>query len=295
MNRPLEECRKAFREHILPSFPQARRRFEERFKPSVELIRELPLATGKELVHNHPLYPDREARKLGLMIALLDADVALVALGLKPMALCQGPYRELMALMVRQIRPSMLFFFAGLELKRNGDAIEVFDPISLSLAGDDARGSRPSSRISGFYGSNVVPARYSHHELGYPGPLLAGKEAQKHEMELISGSRGYLDHPRQYYISHFGCKIYEMEPSASTLRARAAASALIEDIRRTPEEIESFALIRRREGLGSRIIRSVQIRRSEDQIGRWAITEYRADDAESAIAAQSTLARPPAR
>jgi len=274
MRRSLETYRRIFKEEILPSFPQARRRFEERFVPSVELIRELPLAIGRGLEHNHPLYPEREMRRLGLTVMLLDQDLALVALGLKPMALCQGHYSELMDSVVRQLRPSLLFHYAGLELRRRGDSMEIFDPESLAQAERMEECRKSSQRVSGHYGPGLVKAGYPHHHMGFPEPLRP-KDGPWEEMELISGSRGYLEHPRIFYIAHFACKIYGIEPSASTLRSRASASALIEDIRKSPGAIESFAMIRMRDGRRNRYLRSVLIKRSEGGPGEWAVREHK--------------------
>ena len=296
----LETYRDIFRKEVLPAFPPAQRRFERYFAQSCGVIRDMPLATHPGFRDYHPLAKTNRAsknadkRSVGdtrnqpgdtrnqpnpqLSVWLFDLDVALVALGIKPLALCSHAYSDLMHHMAKQYNFSMLFFNAGLEMRTNDDgSLEVYDPDELARAirrntGEDAQFSRVYDSLSSLeHRLGMMGGDYPHYLLGYPEERRIDPSTGKMPMELMAGSRGYLIEPESYYVAHFACKIADFQKSAPTLRARAISAALVEDIRKTPPEIESFAMIRESSPGDHAILQSVSIVRQEN--GPWSIKE----------------------
>jgi len=285
----LELYRDIFKKEILPTFPQAKRRFETYFAASCGVIRDMPLATHPGFRDYHPLAKIKNADKSGarssspsLSVWLFDLDVALVALGIKPLALCSHAYSNSMHHMATQLGFSMLFANAGLEMRAKEDgSLEIYDPHELALAiernngwdaGRAVRYRRAYDSLTNLeYMLETMGGDYPHYLLGYPEERRKDPLAGKMPMELMAGSRGYLVEPDSYYVAHFACKITDFEKSAPTLRARAAAAALVEDIRKTPQEIESFAMIRESSQGDHAILQSISIIRPEN--GPWKIGE----------------------
>lgn len=276
MKRRMEAYRMVYSKRILPAFPDSKERFENHFRASCELIRELPLVTSPDLHAHHPHAKDEKYRDHGLLVFLFSTDIALVALGLKPLALCEGVLSHHMKDLERSLRGSMMFFSARLEMRTimNG-GVEVYDPVLLSAAIKKAKKINVRPEQLPAYLDSVEYMRMSRNEqypyylLGYPEEKRKGRKAWEEEMELSSGSRGFLDPPRHYYISHFACSIYDVPKSAEALDARASAAALIEDIRGSPAGIESFAMIRSKRVNGGRIHQGVRIVRLEGRPGIW--------------------------
>jgi len=279
MSSRLDRFRTIFRREILPAFPESIERFERYFRASCDLIAEMPIITSGDLAHHHP--EKAEGHSPGsLTVWLFNLDVGLVALGLKPLALCGKLFAPYMRNMAKDLRSSMMISEAGLDIRSAEDGqIEIYDPAMI------CRMMRKHLKMKvdpgGVYDilSNlefrrvIAGEEYPHYLLGYPEKHRKGRRGWEEEMEMLSGSRGFLRYPEMYYVSHFACKMYDLDRNTKTLRARASASALIEDIRRSPPEIESFAMIRTPALRGGNVVAGVGIKRLEGEAGIWQVRD----------------------
>lgn len=279
MGSRLDRFRTIFRREILPHFPESGERFERYFRHSCDLIAEMPIITSKDLAHYHPERANGHTPG-SLSVWLFNLDVGLVALGLKPLALCGKVFAPYMRNMAKDLRSSMMIREAGLDLRSANDGqIEVYDPAMI------CRMMRKHLKLkvepSGVYDvlanldfRRVISGEdYPYYLLGYPEKHRKGRQGWEEEKEMFSGSRGFLRHPEMYYVSHFACKMYDAETNKKTLRARASAAALIEDIRRSPPEIESFAMIRTPALRGGNVVAGVGIKRLEGEAGIWQVQD----------------------
>lgn len=274
-----DRFRTIFRREILPAFPETAERFERYFRQSCDLISEMPIVTSKDLAHYHPERADGHTQG-SLSVWLFNLDVGLVALGLKPLALCGKVFAPYMRNMVNEIRGSTMIREAGLEIRSAEDGqIEVYD--SQMICRLMRKHLKLKADPSGVYDilANlefrrvVSKEEYPYYLLGYPEKHRKGRQGWEDELELFSGSRGFLRYPEMYYVSHFACKMYDLEMNMKTLKARASAAALIEDIRRSPQEIESFALIRTPALRGGKVVAGIGIRRLEGEAGIWQVRD----------------------
>jgi len=239
-----EACRKAFAEKVLPAFPKARERFDQRFEASCDLIEALPLVTDRGFRRYHPEARSTDAE---LRVWMLAVDVALTALGIKPLALLGIVFDERMGQSMEDPSFRKLLRDAGLETISKGERVtKVYDPrmaaheLGLILG----RGVHPAEAKDaiGQMERQVGQGNYPHNLLGYPEQIDYGAGTG---YGFMCGSRGLLA-DGSLYMSHLGFVGYDIALLRKHLLPLAYAMAIVELIRASDSAIRSHARITRR-------------------------------------------------
>ena len=229
--------RQSFEELVLPHFPRARTRFQRHFRASYDVIRSFRSRRSKTW--------DPDSKRSSA--TYLPLDLAFTLLGLKPLSLCEWWHPT-----AKSKRFGELLGRAGLEFhvhsKHADPGVEVYDPVLAA------------GPISKMLGREIAPAevkhvvddvahgdRYGHELLGYPDPYPACRKLVEDTGGLatnfalrVENEGNAFGYP---YRSDFSCLVHDPERILPSLFARAAAAAVVEDIREAPLDIVSKASI----------------------------------------------------
>ncbi len=249
-----DACNSLFRERVLPKFPIANERFSRHFKDSFELIQNLPTFTNRGVVHYHPLF--KKMKREDLTVTTFPIEVALCSLGLKPLA-SYGGFASALIGMKSQIEN------AGLRMTICPSGVEIFEPVGASRLLTEILNRKIAVENLEEAFKEVSPS-HVWKLLGYTNGLKDGDLSQLH---FRLGSKGYLEFPSLYYMSHLGWRIYSEYSVGTMMEDRAATVAIVEEIRGTPASLISEAVIRSYQKETS----SVSIRRNPNQLGDWTI------------------------
>lgn len=264
----LEACRELFRQEVLPKFPAASERFQRYFIESYELVRALPTVGVNIPKHN------RDRGDLGSEpVVYFSQDIALTALGIKPLALEGKVARTLLD----RFGPRILSD-AGLEVLSKEPGMDhalledygIYDPeLVAPILSILLNRTIPPQHVATAlkeYLQERGDAPISHELLGYP-------EARLREVEsgyFIADSHDRASTPS--YLAHFGCRLHTPQLVLPNLKAWASTAALVEEIRNSPPSVTSIACIFGIPGWGKRRV-TMTIKRSAETVGNWDVSQ----------------------
>lgn len=270
MANSTETFRSIFRERVLPNFHHTKARFDKYFKQSCELLKALPIVSDQGFMRFHPFAKEDAGRNKGLEVKVSDLYFAFCALGIKPLATSscfnEEPFRDF----VKKHGPGP---FKAARLEWSGGM--MFDPVLCApiLSKILNRKVDPKDVGCAIQEANFGD-KYPHELLGYP------ERVQENDppMGFFVDTAGFLDRPSAYYVSHFGCSVWNKNTVLPHLEAWASAAALVEDIREAPESISIQAALEYKFNKpGHKTYESVKIKRS-DKAGEWSVIPEESSD-----------------
>jgi len=262
----LEACRELFRRDVLPRFPTASERFQRYFTGSYDLLLVLPTVD-----HNILRYNKERGEFEPTPVSCLPQDIALTALGIKPLALCDSTSEASVKMLIERFGIGLLSD-AGLELLSLGPiGAYIYDPRLVApvvsvLLNRRVYSEEVAGALREYLEGCQKADQFPHALLGYPEPLQYGAKSGL----FVAGSRDFTKTP--FYLSRLGFKLRTPELVLQNLNAWASAAAIIEEIRSRPTSVTSYAGVAGMPGWENRKV-TVTIKRSAEILGDWTRCE----------------------
>ncbi len=271
----VEMCKSAFKEKILPRFPEAGRRFSRYFEKGYGLIRLIPSPPEGADISLHPNHRKGTTTRRDY-VKTFDMDLAFTILGLKPLYLSDSveAANRLMIDLINKPIWVEAFSRIRLEVTRERNGILIYDPDSVApiLSRLLNREVEPREAMSALSEYNRTRRTYFSNELlGYPEMFVKDRMAGN----FYISSEGFLNYPHIYYKSVHSFAVRSPESVLSDMETRAMAAALVEEIRGSPPAIYTAALLRYRNN-GTEKEEGIAIRRTGGP-SEWEFTPHHSE------------------